>query len=172
MKQIDEEEAQKQQEMEKQYGKATGSNFGGDKWSFGGNFSFGASDISTFLLLQPMAGYSIKPKTMLGAGATYIYSSVNIRGTKFSNNIYGPILFARQNVLENIFLQTEYQPLNYMHYNDLTNSFSRKWQQVLYVGGGYGSMRGAFIGLFYNVLYRPDNQIYGSPIDFRVGFFF
>lgn len=171
LKQIDEEEAQKQQEMEKKYGKA-GSAGTDNKWVFGGNLSGSFGNNFSFFLAQPMAGYAVKPQTIVGGGATYIFSSLRVANVKFNNHIYGPIAFIRQNLGESIFLQADYQPLNYLHYHDITNTFSRQWQQVLYVGAGYGALRGAFIGVFYNVLYKPTDQIYASPYDIRIGFLF
>lgn len=169
MKNIDDEEAEKNQALEKQYGK---SNNNDNKWIFGGGFGGGFGSISSFLLLQPTVGYRVTERTIVGGGATYIYSSFRFNNKTYSNSVYGPIAFVRQNLTESIFVQGEYQPLNYSHFDRLTLQEQRRWYQQLYVGGGYGAIPGGFIGVFYNVLFDPENQIYSSPLDIRFGFFF
>jgi hypothetical protein len=170
LKNIDDEEAEKNKALEKQYGKANNNN--NNKWFFGGGFGGGFGNISSFLLLQPTVGYRFTEKTIVGGGATYIYSSFKFNNKTYSNSVYGPIAFVRQNLTESIFAQAEYQPLNYSHFDRLTLQEQRRWYQQLYVGGGYGAIPGGFIAVFYNVLFNPENQIYSSPLDIRFGFFF
>lgn len=170
LQQLDEEEASKQKQVEDTYGKA---NNGERKWVFGGNVSFGLSSISSLFLIQPIAGYKVKPNTIVGGGATYIYSSFTYFGKKYATSVYGPLVFARQNIFESFFAQIEYQPINYEFYDlgSTNNSPSRVWFQQLFVGGGYGTIPGAYIGVYYNVLFQT-NQLYNNPLDIRVGFFF
>jgi len=171
MQQIDEEESKKKEEFEKQYEKSNPSS-SDKKWIFGGNFTGGLGSNSSFLLIQPIAGYKIKPNTIIGGGATYIYSSFTFNRKTYSTSVYGPLVYLRQNILESFFAQAEYQPLNYNYYDVNLNTDYRRWLQQLYLGGGYGSIPGVYIGLFYNVLFDNTNQIFPSPLDIRFGFFF
>src|SRR5438105_3608855 len=69
LKQLDEE---KQEENDKYKNRSRDD--WKDKFVFGGNIggSFGSN--FSFFLAQPMVGYRVKEKTLVGVGATYIYS--------------------------------------------------------------------------------------------------
>ncbi len=89
---------------EKKYEDPYGNGLNGDKWRFGGNFTGGLTNGGGMLLLQPMVGYKVLPKTMLGAGFSYIYFQQTFPGFKYTSNIYGPQFFARQTLINNIFV--------------------------------------------------------------------
>lgn len=167
---LDEDKAAENKKQEETYGKS-GKNWS-ERFVFGGNLGGGIGSNSTFLLVQPIIGYKLTETTITGAGATYIYSSFKFGGKQYSTSVYGPILFVRQNFLENFFAMAEYQPINYEYYDFLQNSSARTWYQQLNIGGGYGSIPGAYIAVLYNVLYDSKNQIFNNPLDIRVGFFF
>jgi len=170
VQQLDEEEAKKREEL-KTYEKDK-KGFDKDKLMFGGNVGGTLSNGVSFLMLQPMVGYYFLPKTMAGVGATYIYYQVkNNLGQKYSTNIYGPIIFARQQVLPSIFAHGEWQPINYERYNLTKNNYERFWSNQLLLGGGYGGKTGVFIFALYDVLH-DENSFYANPLMIRVGFMF
>ncbi len=170
VQQLDEEEAKKREEL-KTYEKDK-KGFDKDKLTFGGNVGGTLSNGVSFLMLQPMVGYYFLPKTMAGVGATYIYYQVkNNLGQKYSTNIYGPIIFARQQVLPSIFAHGEWQPINYERYNLTKNNYERFWSNQLLLGGGYGGKTGVFIFALYDVLH-DENSFYANPLMIRVGFMF
>ncbi len=140
-----------------------------NKWRFGGNFSAGFSDGGGMLLLQPLAGYLLKPKTMLGGGFTYIYYAQTYRGIKYESSIYGPQVFARQGLISSIQAHAEYMPINLQSY---TKKDQRDWLHQLYLGGGMMPDKGVYILVLYNVLYDINTSPFGSPWDFRVGLMF
>jgi hypothetical protein len=172
MQELDEEEAKKEQELKKYESNKKG--FDKDKLSLGGNVGASFANGGMFIMLQPMVGYYVLPKTMAGVGATYIYQSYTVNtatGTKkYSSNIYGPILFARQQLLPSLFLHGEYQPINYSRFNSIANKEERHWVNQLFVGGGYGGRSGGFIFVLYDVLWDQNTSIYGSPWAIRMGF--
>lgn len=164
MQQLDEEEAKKQEQL-KAYEKGK-SGFDPDKLTFGGNFGGGFTSSNTYILLQPLAGYYIKPKTIPGLGFNYIYQSVKSTGVTYTSSSYGPIVFLRQGVLGNVFLHTEYSPMNYQLY---FNSNDRVWVQQLFVGGGLGG-RGGQVFILYNLLQDQSPFVNQSPWYIRIGF--
>ena len=166
MQELDEEEAKKEQELKKYESNKKG--FDKDKLSFGGNVGASFANGGMFIMLQPMVGYYVLPKTMAGVGATYIYQSYTYMGKKYSSNTYGPILFARQQLLPSVFLHGEYQPINYEIYNPLAGKEERHWVNQLFVGGGYGGRSGGFIFVLYDVLWDQNTSIYGSPWAIRM----
>ncbi len=169
LKQLDEEEAQKKEQYE---GPQKNKFYDPEKWTFGGNLGASFYTGGYFFMAQPIAGYMVAENTMLGVGATYMFQSQTFYGKKYSSNIYGPILFARQQFLEQFFAHMEYQPLNYGHYDYFTNSEKRQWENILYAGIGYGEKRGAYIIALYNVLWNESTSLYYSPWDLRMGILF
>jgi len=140
-----------------------------DRWRYGGNFSAGFSNGGGMLLLQPMAGYLLKPKTMVGGGFTYIYYAQTYRGLKYESSIYGPQVFARQGLISSIQAHAEYMPINLQSY---TKKDQRDWLHQLYLGGGMMPDKGVYILLLYNVLYDANTSPFGSPWDIRIGMMF
>lgn len=169
LKQLDEDEAQKKEQYE---GAQKNKFFDPKKWTFGGNLGGSIYANGYFFMAQPIAGYMIAEKTMLGVGATYMFQSQTYNGKKYTHSIYGPILFARQLVLEQFFAHIEYQPLNYGLYSYLTNGEKRQWENILYAGAGYGGKKGAYLIVLYNLLWNENTSLYYSPWDIRMGILF
>ncbi len=160
-----------------------------DRISYGGNITGGIGSGGSYFLLQPQVFYKLKPKTIVGAGFTYIYWSqkyINPNGTTttFDDNAIGFNLLARQTLFGPVFLHAEYMPLNFTTYNRLGDE-KRIWGNSLYLGGGYNSGSnqgaGAYVLILYDVLWKQDDlsdpttftkNFYLSPWSFRIGFMF
>ncbi len=169
IQQLDEEEAQKQEQL-KAYERVN-KGFDPEKLVYGGNIGVSINTASTFVLAQPMIGYKVLPKTILGTGFTYVYQNYNFSGVKFSTNAYGPMIFARQHLIPQIFLHTEWHPINFERYYTYNKS-ERIWSNQYFVGGGYGS-DGAQVYILYNLLYNENTSFYNSsPWLVRIGFLF
>lgn len=183
--QLDEQQSDEQAKIE-QYEGAKKSSFA-DKLYFGGNLGGGFSTGYSLFLIQPIVGYKVTDNFSVGVDPLYIYSSqtyevsngVNTFKRKLTNHVIGPGVFARYNVIENIFAYTEYQGISFKTpvYDKYKADFVDKtfWNNNLYLGGGYssnGSGSGTYIMLLYNVLYDSNNTFYGHPYDFRIGFLF
>ena len=163
-------------EEQKQANETYGSNDSWkDKMIYGGNICATFGNQSSYFLVQPIVGYKLTDKIQVGISPLYIYSS----GTyTFSNkkqivSAYGPGVFGRYFINENIFAHTEYLGLSYNYENELTNLKVSRFSNSLFVGGGYmPGGAGAYFVALYDVLYSKTNSFYSSPFDFRVGFVF
>ncbi len=146
-----------------------------DKVFFGGGGGLQFSNIGTYITVMPSVGYRITPK--LHAGIMGTYQFIRYRQIKVSANNYGASLFARYFVLQQVYLTTEYEQINYQYiYAD--GSKRRQWVDRMLVGAGYFQPnprgRGGFhIGILYDLYYtsRADYP-YQSPLVYRVGIIF
>lgn len=160
-----------------------------EKVSFGGNLTGGFSNVGSYFLIQPQVFYRLKPKTIVGAGFTYIYWSqkyINYSTNQevvMSDNAYGLNVLARQTLFGPVFVYAEFMPMNFTSYN-LLGQEKRIWANSLFLGGGYSSSgqgAGAYVLILYDVLWKQNDysdphaftrSFYNSPWNFRVGFMF
>ena len=170
IQQLDEEEAQKQEQLKAYERKSSG--FDIDKMVYGGNIGLSLSSFGTFVLAQPMVGYRVFPHTILGTGFIYIYQSRNLTpNLKINTNTYGPLIFAQQEILSKFIAHAEWQPINYEYIRSI-NISERKWINQFFIGGGFGN-NGAQILLLYDLAYSSNSAIYrNSPYLLRIGFMF
>lgn len=143
-----------------------------DRIYYGGNFGMSFGTI-TFIDISPLAGVMITDKLSSGLGVTYQYFD-DRRFVGASNSLYGGRFFTRYNVFPNIFLQGEYESLNFEFYNFSTDTIGRSWVNALLVGGGYfmpfGERGGANFTFLYNLSFDPRRSPYNEPYIIRVGF--
>jgi hypothetical protein len=127
----------------------------------------------TNINLSPIVGYKVTESLVLGAGPTYIYTSVNYGGVKYRYSVYGGRLYGRQRIVENFFAQAEYEFLNVQNYYDPNNRDARKWISAPLVGGTYvqpiGNNSAFVLSVLFNLNYQPNLTPYANPI-IRVGF--
>jgi hypothetical protein len=181
--QLDEQQADEQAKIE-QYEGSKKTSFA-DKLYYGGNFGLAFSTNNSYFLLQPIVGYKLTEKFSLGVDPLFVYSSITATNSfnpstkKFSTTVIGPGLFAKYNLIENIFGFGEYQGISFSApvYDVSKADFINKdfWNNNLYLGGGYssnGSGSGTYVMLLYNVLFDVNNTFYGRPYDIRIGFLF
>lgn len=131
-----------------------------DNVFFGGNIVLNFSSSGFILGGTPTVGYRITNKWSAGVGATALYSRFGFQGLRFDSFVYGGHVFTRYNVLETVFLQTEFQVVNTNAYNPLTGEdIGRKTVPMLYLGGGIrqplGGRAYAMIFILYDVLDSP-----------------
>ncbi len=159
-----------------------------DKMTYGGNFWFTFSSTYSMLYLQPLVGYKVTDKFMVGGGITYIYWSqeysyyspggVPQPSKTISDNVFGLNFFTRRTLFGPVFVHAEYQPMNFNSYNAL-NEFKRIWTHAMYLGGGV-NQSGAYALVLYDVLWRTtpsdpksySRSFYPSPWNIRIGFMF
>jgi hypothetical protein len=168
-------------EKEKQELKSQSDNTFMDKVSFGGNVGATFGNQFTAVLAQPLLFYRLKENTMLGGGFTYIYLSQTVpvsanTNRKISDNVIGLNVFARQQLFNPLFVHAEYNPMNFSTYNRFGQKDGRMWANALYLGGGlqqrFSDRGGYYFMALYDVLWDVNRSFYGTPFDFRVGFFF
>ena len=128
----------------------------------------------TYIRIAPLLGYNISHKFAVGAGPSYQYYKDN-RFPGLESSIYGGSVFGRFFVIENLFVQTEFEVLNLeeLYYDPLTDfSPDRVTIPVWFVGAGYSqrssSGSGLFIGIFYDVI-GDINSPYPNNVAVRVG---
>lgn len=115
----------------------------------------------TNIHILPQVGYRFTDRLTAGIGGHFQY----FKSTFLSNDpflIYGGNAFGRYLLNENLFLQSEYQVLN----------FRDEWGEYVLLGGGYipnGS--GMYISA-YLVLYPAYSELYRVPYIIRAGFMF
>lgn len=166
-------------EEEKKADATFGSN---DSWKdrmiYGGNIGGSLGNLSSFFMIQPIVGYKITDKFQAGLCPLYIYSSRTIPLTNGKNftqsiNAFGPGVFGRYLVNDNIFAHVEYLGLSYKIYDELSGLDISKFSNSAYVGGGYmPGGAGVYVVVLYDLLYNSTTSFYQSPFDIRIGFVF
>jgi hypothetical protein len=163
-------------------------------WVFGGNFSLAFGTV-TFVDISPLVGFYIRPKLLVGAGATYQYlSGTYILSSDYSSvrvrsNIFGFRTFVNYTFFETsensfmnrnyygFFVHAEYEALNLDHDFSNTasyNSINRFWINGILLGGGIKQLFGRHSAFSITVL---DNILassktpYDNPV-VRIGFLF
>lgn len=139
-----------------------------DRFFFGGNFNavFG---IYTIVNLSPLVGFKVTDKLNVGAGFIFNYYAVKYGSQTVSATFYGSHTFARYFVLDNIFIQGQYDRLYQPKINFAKGTLEKGWVDYFLVGGGVRQPLGdrAYLvaSLLYNVNYEP-NQIsaYYNPL--------
>lgn len=126
----------------------------------------------TNINLSPIIGYKVTEDLILGAGPTYIYSSIKTNGYKFEYSVYGGRLYGRQKVYQNLYVQAEYEMLNVQNYLDVKDPDARKWIMAPLIGASYvqplGSRSSVTLTFLYNLNYQAITP-YTNPI-IRLGF--
>ena len=135
----------------------------------GGGFSLGGGSQAIAINFSPMVGYMITSKLSAGLGASYQY--YKIRNTDFQDNRYGGKVFLRQNIVNPVFIYSEY---NFLNYGDLVVTSVRNVATRFLVGGGISQPLGGmasinFIGS-YDLIYDAFSSPFDSPWVFSVFF--
>lgn len=166
-------------EEQKQANETYGSN---DSWKdrmiYGGNIGGSLGNVSSFFMIQPMVGYKITDKFQAGLCPLYIYSSRTYQFTSGKNftqsvNAFGPGVFGRYLINDNIFAHVEYLGLSYKIYDELSGLDVSKFSNSAFVGGGYmPGGTGVYIVVLYDLLYDSKTSFYSNPLDIRIGFVF
>ena len=144
----------------------------GNRFFTGGNLGlqFGST---TAIDVSPLLGYRVTNDFSVGVGATYMYFHYKNSFYDYTNDVYGGSVFARYNILENIFLHSEFESLSVKAYYSYTE-YIRKQVNALYMGGGLRQMIGDYSSLNLMILYdvMHDNQYspYSEPLVIRIGF--
>lgn len=149
-----------------------------DKMLYGGNIGASFGVANSFFMVQPIVGYKITDKFQAGICPLYIYNSRTVRltnGQNFSQtiNAYGPGVFGRYFINDNIFAHVEYLGLSYEIYDEFSGFNVSKFSNSGFVGGGYmPGGAGMYIVALYDLLHDSKTSFYASPLDLRIGFVF
>jgi hypothetical protein len=154
-----------------------GSASGGGYWFAGGGLglSFGTVD---YVEIYPVIGYRFKAPISLGVQFLYRYSNDDRYAGDSATTDYGATLFFRYFVIENFFVEADYEYLSYeyLYYvNDVGEVGTRRTEAGnVFLGVGYsqpiGRKSAFFVSVLYNVTFddAPDAP-YADPWLIRAG---
>ncbi|MEA3505670.1 MAG: hypothetical protein U9R32_10825 [Bacteroidota bacterium] len=150
--------------------------------SLGGNIGLQFGDV-TLIDVSPLMEYRFNEHFALGIGGTYKYYKIKsfFSGSDLKSHYYGGSVFARYYIggdlvdfLENVFLHTEYEMLNYHYKVSVSDGYVDSTVESMFVGGGYRMSIGR--NSFANILVLWNiNDVVNSPYDnplIRVGIMF
>ncbi|WKZ59006.1 MAG: hypothetical protein QY309_14160 [Cyclobacteriaceae bacterium] len=140
----------------------------------GGGFGLGFGNVQDFVSVSPVIGYAVTRKFLVGSGLSYRYSKYKIPEPDVSFNDYTINPFARFTVYNGIFLQTEYE---FMNYQLLVGGEKQRRTFNSFLGGaGYiqplGERTAFFVMALYNFSYTASDALYTpyqSPWVIRAG---
>lgn len=142
----------------------------------GGGLGLSFGSQQDFLSISPLIGYRVTERMLAGTGITYRYTKYKYYSPALTLNDYGFNPFLRYTVFNGIFLQTEYEYLNYEF--PVTNDESiRQTYNSFLAGGGFfqpiGDKATFYVLALYNFSYQdvqPGQYTpYSSPLILRGG---
>lgn len=148
-----------------------------DRVFVGGNLGLSFGNQLTYIRIAPMLGYYINPRLSVGAGPSFQYWEDRRYSPSLESTIYGGSTFGRFFLLDEIFLQAEFELLNLeeINFNPLSDfNRGRVTIPVLFVGGGYSQKFAGGSGIFIAVMYDiigDLNSPYPNDLVFRAGGF-
>lgn len=169
---VDEKEPEKDQNVEQ------------SKFVYGGNalVAFGNPSV---LMFSPRLGYRLIDPLVLGVGFTYLSYRENLRiGNQVSSlnlQAVGPGLFSMYFFSLPLVSEWGFKGFTALEYDywyasqRLGATTSNSAFQQLLVGGGVVSASGRLVttvGVYYDLLYYSNKEIFASPVTYRIGILF
>lgn len=141
----------------------------------GGGLGLSFGNTVDFVSISPIIGYAITKRFIAGTGFTYRYTKYKTINPPISFNDYAINPFARFTVYNGIFIQTEYEHLNYEYYVGNGETARKSFNSFL-AGGGFiqpmGRNAAFFVMALYNFSYTASSSVYTpyqSPWVIRAG---
>ena len=138
-----------------------------DRIVTGGGLGLGFGSVQDYFSVSPMIGYRLTAKLLAGTGVTYRYTNYKVYRPSIKLNDYGVNPFLRFTVYRNIFIQTEYEYLNYEFPLTISETTRRSFDSFL-AGGGFiqplGQRAAFYVMALYNFSYQQSSTQY-SPYD-------
>lgn len=143
---------------------------------FGGGMGLSFGSQQDFVSLSPLVGYRLTAKLIAGTSITYRYTSYKIYKPAIKLNDYGVSPFVRFTLIDNVFLQTEFEYLNYEFPVTVSETIRKDFNSFL-AGGGFvqplGGRASFFLIALYNFSYTDPGtnnfSPYPSPLIIRGG---
>ena len=145
-----------------------------DRIVTGGGLGLGLGSVQDFFSVSPMIGYRLTARLLGGTGVTYRYTNYKVVKPSIKLHDYGVNPFLRFTVYRNIFIQTEYEYLNYEFPVSVAETTRRNFDSFL-AGGGFiqplGERMAFYLMALYNFSYQDQVQYspYDSPVVIRAG---
>ncbi len=142
----------------------------------GGGLGLGFASNQDFISLSPVIGYAITRKIIAGSGFTFRYTNYKVTNPSIKLIDYAVNPFVRYTFYRGIFVQTEFEYLNYEVPLTPQESTRRNFNSFM-AGGGIvqpiGDKAALYVMLLYNFSYRnPTTNTftpYDSPLVIRAG---
>ena len=142
----------------------------------GGGFGLSFGSKQDYFSVSPAIGYQLTKRLMMGTSVTYRYTNWKVYGESIKLNDYGVNPFARFNLYQNLFLQAEYEYLDYEFPVTLDETMRKTFDSFM-AGGGYtqpiGDRASLYVMALYNFSYttpKPgEYSVYQSPLVIRAG---
>jgi hypothetical protein len=145
-----------------------------DRIVTGGGLGLGFGSVQDYVSVSPMIGYRVTARLLAGTGVTYRYTNYKVFRPSLKLNDYGVNPFLRFTVYRNIFIQAEYEYLNY-EYPLPSRETTRMNFDSYMAGGGFiqplGDRLSFYLMALYNFSYDDLDPYspYDSPIVIRAG---
>lgn len=145
-----------------------------DRIVTGGGLGLGFGSVQDYVSVSPMIGYRLTARLLAGTGVTYRYTNYKVFRPSLKLNDYGVNPFLRFTVYRNIFIQTEYEYLNY-EYPLPSRETTRMNFDSYMAGGGFiqplGDRLSFYLMALYNFSYDDLDPYspYDSPFVIRAG---
>ena len=145
-----------------------------DRIVTGGGLGLGFGSVQDFFSVSPMIGYRLTARLLAGTGLTYRYTNYKVTRPSIKLNDYGVNPFLRFTVYRNIFIQTEYEHLNYEYPLTIAETTRRSFDSFM-AGGGFiqplGERFAFYVMALYNFSYQEQGVYspYDSPFVVRAG---
>lgn len=147
-----------------------------DRIVTGGGFGLSFGSVQDFVSVSPQIGYRVTAKLIAGTGFTYRYTNYKYYSPSIKLNDYGVNPFLRFTVYRNIFIQAEYEYLNYEFPVTTRETIRRDFNSV-FAGGGFvqpvGERVSFYVMALYNLSYKDpaigEYTPYNSPLVIRAG---
>lgn len=141
----------------------------------GGGLGLSFGSAQDFVSVSPQIGYRVTAKLIAGTGLTYRYTNYKIFRPSVKLHDYGVNPFLRFFVYRNIFVQTEYEYLNYEFPFTNRETVRRGFNSFL-AGGGFvqpvSDKISFYVMALYNFSYTNSSTTYSpydSPLIIRAG---
>jgi hypothetical protein len=142
----------------------------------GGGFGLGFGSTQDYISLSPVVAYAVTKKVMTGTSFTFRYTNYKYYSPSVELIDYGLSPFVRFTFYRGIFVQTEYEYLNYEFPVDNLNTTRQQFRSFL-AGGGIVQPLGDKAALYFMALYNfsyvnagPGIYTpYDSPLIIRAG---
>jgi len=142
----------------------------------GGGLGLSFGSTQDFISISPMVGYRVTERLLAGTGITFRYTKYKYYQPALSLTDWGFNPFLRYTIFNNIFLQTEYEYLNYEFPTTPEESIRKEFNSFL-AGGGFiqpiGDKAAFYITALYNFSYKEplpyEYSPYYSPFILRAG---
>lgn len=143
----------------------------GSRLWFGGGVGAYFGDVNS-VSVEPVIGYNVTERFAVGGRLLYRYRHDSRYDPSLSASDYGAGAFARYNLFRGIFVQGEYEYLDY-EYRTFDGSEDRDNFDSVLAGAGFsrpmGSKSSFYFMALYNLNYDDRNSPYSDPWVFRAG---